>query len=759
MDESWADVSAPAELEAASAAVVDACTTADFDWDEVGAVQPESDDEEWGHVQAIPVLSSPCAPAAVLNDISLSGAFAIVGRVGRPRGVPSMRAPVMDASIASGALAVGSHRLCHPIAAVVRASSLNVPAAVAGSLNVHRMQLLHANPIVAAFGNCIPIACASANLDDDLMAVGQHFVQSSFPHLVSASALAERLNISTKVIASSHSKLASGVLLYDRHLRSALESQSSRLAHTGQVRQMHYVDYVRFDGTRMKSRTTQAGTACSTLHESASASHEVVPHSLATPRVSNVSSSMELLQSEQTFGMLHKYDSTYVVVIGSTTSPVTSLERNTTRCIAHSQHLVSGVTLSSLGFETQTRASTLDKFSANWPAEQAVIHDRNQVPGSNFKALCLDCEVHIGCGAVHKHTFNAFMAPELSALIKFALICNEGGAMPLLQKCLLELVQPMVRIKKGVLTRAAMKYRSAMMSIFVATGSNLDFRRTLYELLPISDWRDTETIEIMVDMMPSPPQSLRTLAIMVCNGLMTAMLGTKLPLFVHGRWTGFELAVERQGIIHACHGLAEPLFLRFCKAHGDKVDAWLLRNRGRPCGLHPALVDGEAEWGHVQPGHHNDASQLYPPVGESEISRPHPDDGSADYAKFNAQNRRVVAEFHAARPLGIFMVMRTVAEPIRVMFEDYAWMQTDEWEREQHAKVISARRSGGDEILSRDYRVVVAAERRMELRFYETVRTAMLDKRLWESLPLENHTVAFRCKVYRMQARTGCLVA
>jgi hypothetical protein len=220
---------------------------------------------------------------------------------------------------------------------------------------------------------------------------------------------------------------------------------------------------------------------------------------------------------------------------------------------------------------------------------------------------------------------------------------------------------------------------------------------------------------------------------------------------VHGRWTGFELAVERQGIMHACHGLATPMFIRFCQAHGDKVHLPIAH---APVMLEaPALTDDAFAFGDEQ----NPLGYGGQATGSDTAKLPA--DGTFDFAKFNAQNKQCVAEFNATHPLGDYMVMRTVSEPIRVMFEDYAWMQTLEWERLQESKVVVARSQGADEILSRDYRVVIAAERRLELRFFEQVRIAMLDARMWENLPLRNHTVKFRCKVYRMQARTACLVA
>lgn len=96
-------------------------------------------------------------------------------------------------------------------------------------------------------------------------------------------------------------------------------------------------------------------------------------------------------------------------------------------------------------------------------------------------------------------------------------------------------------------------------------------------------------------------------------------------------------------------------------------------------------------------------------------------------------------------------------EPLRQLLRQQLVCAGEAWEEDQRHRVLTGQ-SGDGRFGDRDYRLGIAARGEDEARFFAQLRALLFTGEMWEVLPAECHTMAFRSLVFRLLSRAGCAV-
>jgi len=252
----------------------------------------------------------------------------------------------------------------------------------------------------------------------------------------------------------------------------------------------------------------------------------------------------------------------------------------------------------------------------------------------------------------------------------------------------------------------AERFRAAAIELLLSSFGVIS--ASLIKTLPQGDW----TVRTRVHFVLPPGVRVNDDATkkLVIHYLACSMVRGFLPGLLHlysrHHWTGFECAVDEQAALDCCHGLATRTAKRYCLAKASpRAGRLAIANAAPgalplPAGHQPVPIEGDS------------ASANTPRGGGDKNAEPTgPDE--------NEQRRVDMKEFWSRPVLWVLLLLRILFDPLRVLIQEKLWVGCHDWEVRERGKVAAALNENRDPTNIRDYRVLIAAENRLEQKTLE----------------------------------------
>jgi hypothetical protein len=624
----------------------------------------------------------------------------------------------------------------------------------------------HVAPALAA---CVELANRTQAPMDDAIGKVAHFLTSGKESLlVSVEALAAFCKIERKTFPRMLSRIAyslSSLLRY--RIAQVDDALLTRLPRSSLLQ---HVEFAQHDETPMATRTK--GDA-EQMHQLAqlrpadrSASSELVPAPkpnsqlcrLGASKALSLSATQEqqkIIQTQLGVGYLVLLSGRHVCITFSPIpSPLSCVERCTSASIKAQQLSVSHTTRASLAFKGRTRAVTTDGFSANPVAENSIASDRN---GGVSNRLHVICDTH-GVAGVYGKVFKP-LDRHITGVIRTAMSLRNGAAMARWRKCLRLEVVDRLELLDGSPPREATEYKKFILRLFVSHGACLLMRRILLILCPNGEWRH-HRVQFYIGF-GSPFANLPRSEVVdhVTNGLLLALASTQPPIYNRSKWTGSDIAVDSLSIVEAVHRLLSTTYCRFVASYlkGSMV-GFYLELRLLLCHYDPTQLAVQD----AAPVEADDPEdELEGEVGGVADGAPQRNNGEAQSARDesigaakNAKDRRLAMECLRSTPLGDWILMRLLMEPLRHYLSMQFERAANAWDDTEIGKMAEAINSGSQ--YRRKLRIVEAAKGADDIEFFRKVACMLHSEDLWKVMPPSRHTVGYRAKAFRSISRLGC---
>ena len=478
-------------------------------------------------------------------------------------------------------------------------------------------------------------------------------------------------------------------------------------------------------------------------------------------------------QTECKWGALLRIDGDegpeYVFLTSEVATAPQILQRTTGACFAEAFLMSSTVRRSALAtkFAFCMRLICSDRYAAQLLAERTIERMH-----AHWHRLHLACEVHMNAGALAKALL--LVDSAISGCIRLALSLRVGGWMRVFRQALLTEVSETLEIKFGQSSDAEKRYRRIALTIFTGGRKRRRLVQSIMHVLPNGNWLLRDVVEVYV-----PEGSLvdRDVVVrVVARGLLKSLSWSQLPIFNRSRWTNNDDCICRLGLLEVCHGLLTRVYKRFLRMVGFRGSI----DNETPAGqqLRPAVegmahgpaaimdampvdgdgddmpVDGDGD-AHgpaaIMEAMHGDPSEM--PASEGPVL-PTSDEGKTDHAKQNAINRTMAIRWLNQHPLRDLVLIRLIMEPCMAMLRSQLWIGSAAWEKRQFLKGMTV--SAGEGV--RDFRLLIAAQGKLESQFADHLRSLMSSPALWSVLPPEAFTEDTLCLAFRMASREGAEV-
>jgi len=599
-----------------------------------------------------------------------------------------------------------------------------------------------------------------AILDEGLMEIAQTYLDSSNFHLTSAKARCAQLKMCNSSLTPRLAKLANAQCLQERFDRQGMEQLLAQSLQRQAL--LCYVDAAAYDETPML--TTVMGDCISGVDTQRPIVAGPIPKVLQVVRrlerqVKSEAMVAKLLQTKQTFGMLVKVGTSYAALLGETICPLQVMERTTAEVLKECILRNSGASAWANNFSFKTRAVCADKAGSNARAERSIASDR----GPSWATLLAPCDIHI-TSAIHKHSFHSLLPTHVSGMIHCALSLRHGAAMTIFRTCLREVIRTRLKIMHGRLSASAMSYKKHIFQLFLGSGANVLVKKVLLAGLPNGDWRNMDFVEYYPPPGVNADRDKDIIAEMLSSGLCWALCEAKPSLWPRHRWCGADLSLDSIGRLEAIHGLLSATYNMFAarssKPSGTtSTSATGAAAAGEPlprCDLAPladTAVEGEA-MGEEREQQGEVANVAPAPLAAATLPIKGKVADGDSWAAVNAKDRALTMKWLGQRPLGHMILMRQALEPLRVLFHGQFAVASQEWEMHQRAEEARALARGMS--CQRDFRMLVAAEGKLEGRLFKQLADLFMKEDLWQVIPTVDHTVGFQCTVFRLLSRIGC---
>ena len=467
----------------------------------------------------------------------------------------------------------------------------------------------------------------------------------------------------------------------------------------------------------------------------------------------------KLLQTKQTFCMLFKAGGSYVTLLGETVCPLQVMEITTAEVLKECLLRNSGASVWSNNFKFKCRSVCADKAGSNAKAERSIAADR----GDSWATLLCPCDIHI-TSTVHEKSFQGLLPNHISGLIHSALSLRHGAAMTIFRSCMRQEVRARLKIMHGRPPAAAIKYKERVFDLFFTSGGNALVKQVLLAGLPNGDWRNREHVEYYVTPGPNAIQDPEHIARLLEGSLCWILCESKPALWPRHRWCGADLSLDTIGRMEIVHGLLSATYKRVVGTYANaKVSGTAVSSTGVVYLGH--MMDDDVG---VLPicDDIGDMEEAVPdqPMGAAAAAADDAPDAKVQastddsWAAINAKDRKLTLQWLEQGPLACMMLMRQAMEPLRVLFHSQFAKAGVEWELHQRAEAARALARGGSDLVAREFRVLVAAEGKLENKLFEQLAQLFLDEGIWEVIPQGDLTVSFTCKAFRLLSRLGCAV-
>lgn len=621
----------------------------------------------------------------------------------------------------------------------------------------------------------IPLSTASeaarepgATLDEDVRAIGKHYMQEQVMAITSKRTVYEKLGVGDKKLDRAMPRLACALLHMDHMQRKRVEYAVTE-AFPAQALAL-YVDFVAYDETPLpvqlrskhapKAELLLGGptTVLPTTSESQSVAESQSALNLGQMcqvlQVADRGGSQRILQHSQTGGMLMSWKGQYWMVVLPALSSLAVMERGTANVLQACNERLSSATRVCQRFEQRVRAVCTDQCSANIACEKAMAAARGATEGSAIHILC---DIH-RTSLVHTKTL-ALLDDNVRGMIRCALALRTGNTMNTFRQCLKEEVASRLQILHGRPSADAKAYKQVAMRLFASNGRSVVLRRVLLSMCPNGDWREHRVQYYLPAGATVDEPAIRE---HLTNGLLTALCATRPELYPRSRWTGCDLATDDLGIVESCHHLLSTTFARMVTKFSTNAERPLPENAKGD--FEAAAAPGTLEAPECQ-GSMADGDIVIPEVasGAGDIvpwsEEGGPSRGQApEWAKVNAAYRRDAAHWLKKMPFGHMVLQRLLLEPLRTLLHGQFAVASQRWEQQQRCKAAKALKAGEtDWAKQRQFRLAMAASCQQERRLFQQVGVLWASPCMWQLVPHDDWTISFRSLSFRSLSRLSCV--
>lgn len=624
-------------------------------------------------------------------------------------------------------------------------------------------------PVAATFDAACELVRSgvSVSKDEDMVSIAEDILKAVQHHMVSKSALAERLGVDRGKLTTAMPLLACGVYLADRSKRAKVESAAVMRKRPSDL--MLFVDFCAYDETPLTVRLTSESAAGQPQIIKEAIPSELVPsmganlalaHRLtnSTPLLSglrNTKAPQKIIQTYQETGFLVKTEGSYVALISTTVCPLAVVDRCTAPALKEVQMRLSPVSRGSMGFAQAVRAVCTDSHPSNLAAERSIAQERQH----QWSSLHTPCEIHKVAGCYGK-TF-IHLEDTVKGMISCGLSLRQGSSMTRFRKCLREEIASRFEVKAGVASRSAQSYKQHLLRLFVSHGTKVAVRQLLLVLCPNGDWRSPK-VQFLVPHGQLGKVDKDAALEHVTTGLTIALAACQPDLYPRHRWTGADLAVDSLGILEGCHNLLSTTFRRFAASYEGVSRA--ARIMGVPQGLaaqvpgqsadRPAIADAQSS--QAEAPEQNAGADMADQLPDDDTARATED--GCDWSAINAVRRKAASFWLAKKPWAKLVLLRTAMEPLRQLLARHFHTASEEWDLEQLKCVLDARAEGKEGWGMRDFRLRLAASCADEQKFFEQLQVAFQHADMWSVLPHDALNFEFRALTFKVLSRMGCCV-
>ena len=333
----------------------------------------------------------------------------------------------------------------------------------------------------------------------------------------------------------------------------------------------------------------------------------------------------------------------------------------------------------------------------------------------------------------HASTFES-VESAIACLIHIGLSLSTSAAATVFRDVLRGTIRARISLRGGALSAEAQSHKACVLKIFLSSGRNRNFRRTMLTYLANGDWRDRQCVQYF----PRPHEDITRVPHMLANGIVSALFGSQVPLWPRSRWKGADIVVSQIALLDSVHGLLSAAYPVFCQRIGATA------GKAPPC-VYPPRAGGGAP---------------IPPVEDAQPAQAHVVNSDGPAHRHEQERWRSASlAFLKTDPLGMLMTLRFVLEPLRLLLDAKLFMSSKRWERQQLARAARASTTHGPEALwlERDFRLVVSASNSLEQRFFNQV-AQLSSPALFIAMPPTSCNERECAIAFILQSKSGCLV-
>lgn len=513
-------------------------------------------------------------------------------------------------------------------------------------------------------------------------------------------------------------------------------------------------EFLRYDETPMRTRLVdpellQQSTSTTIALGASSSSTQVVSVTCQATHVAKI------LQTQRQYAMLfHIPGKGHVQIRFETPCWLQSLSRTT------GEAYWAALELSELEGEPELaeQFARAERIVCTDAAGGCTRYERVHEASSGRPALRVTCEVHM----VAKWFESVFdpMSAHTRKLHEVAKALRAGDAMRTFRKTLREFVSSNLDFRpQSRPSDIVARQNIAMLDLFLpARNRTARIRRAAILALANGDWRRQGVVEHHC---LGCCRSREECALKLSTIFVACVASCAPPTWPESRWTGFDLALEWQGLLDSIHGLLSHCFAEWCAAlqrgeahtsshertHQPPATLMLDDIAGGWCGRANAARLEEEE---APAGEGREASASESKVGQKDAARQH---GEASKLRSSAR------QWLETPRLPVFVLLRRVVEPLVTIMASYLECAGEDFEQRM---VTEAARQGGtvstDDLLTNlEERHLLAAFRgTFEQRCLDAARGLLLEGSSWAVLPEFARTSIVRTRAFIMLSSIGC---
>ena len=603
------------------------------------------------------------------------------------------------------------------------------------------------------FANIRSFTDASVS-DTGVRDIASHFL-SPVHHLTSGILLQEKFNLDGQQMQSRISRLAAGLLCYQRCVQAELEQRLSDQLPT--AKKVLCIEFCSYDETAKKTRVrdnpsapldnmlaeapdSQTGLQCSTEMPT------LASHKPAQPIVA------KLLQVQHRGCYLIKLASgEHVVLLTEALQPIQCMQTTSAEVLLRCLLQATGQHPQLQGWQQCSRVVCTDKAASNMKTERALLRERGE--SHHWSTLHQGCNVH-GLACCFKRTYEALITRDVTGLIHTALALASSTAMVHFRAAMKQVVGQRLVMYKGRVSSDAVSHKVRVVRAYMDTASDTAARQFLLLSVLNGDWRVDTEVQIYQDDVSRPSQVHRDDVLnLVVHVLHECVLATVSQQ--HGPGTA-GLEHRSQSMIWesycSCIGLLLPVFQVFVQmvdgqrglvsvdpalVPGDHDDDWQHQNEHAPAlPVAAGVADAEPVVGHV-----GVSAETYP-------SAP-----SLDYAAQNSKDRRVALQWLESKPLAAVSVVRASMHPLCDYMCKQLSLGSVKWE--QTAMLSNVSPAGVGSLTLRDFPLTIASEGTLNQAYFAELQTLFFSSAPWQAVPLHSWDVSLCSLAFRLAGPPG----